>query len=56
MEGKIRNLKRLARLNKYNGVEGLEKYTRRLFRHRQKDRKPEESKIKLDGRRGDNGF
>ena len=56
VEGKIRNLKRLARLNKYNGVEGLEKYNRKLFRYRQKDRKPEESKIKLDGRRRGNGF
>jgi len=56
VEGKIRNLKRLARLNRYNGVEGVEKYTRRLFRYRQKDRKPKEGKIKLDGRRGDNGF
>jgi len=56
VEGKIRNLKRLAKLNKYNGVGGVEKYTRRLFRYRQKDREPKESKIKLDGRREDNGF
>ncbi len=45
MEGKIRNLKRLAKLNKYNEMEDLEKYTRKLFRYRQKDRKPKEVKI-----------
>ena len=48
MDEKIRNLKRLAKLNRYNGMEELEEYTRKLFRYRQKDRKPKEGKIKLD--------
>jgi len=52
VEGKIRSLKRLAKLNKYNEVEGLEEYTRKLFRYRQKDRKPKKSKIKLDREEG----
>ncbi len=56
MEGKIRNLRRLARLNRYNGIEDLEEYPWRLFRSRQKDKKLKESKIKLDKRRRDNGF
>lgn len=56
MEGTIRNLKRLARLNRYNEAKDLEKYTRRLFRYRQKDKEPKESKIKSDVRRRDNGF
>jgi len=56
VEGKIRNLKRLARLNRYNGIEDLEEYPRKLFRYRQKGKKLKESKIKLYGRRRDNGF
>ncbi|MBA7549088.1 hypothetical protein ES705_41561 [subsurface metagenome] len=56
MEEKIKNLRRLARLNRYNEIEDLEGYTRKLFRYRQKDRKPKESKIKLERRRRGNGF
>ena len=50
MEEKIRNLKK-------NEREKLEKYTRKLFKYRQKDRKPKSSKIKLNiRRREDDGF
>ena len=50
MEEKIRNLKK-------NERKKLEKYTRKLFKYRQKDRKLKRSKIKLNiRRREDNGF
>ena len=49
MGREIRNLKKDER-------EKLEKYTRKLFKYRQKDRKPKKSKIKLDIRRRENEF
>jgi len=52
MKEKIRSLKRLARLKRYNEMEELEKYNRKLFRYRQKDREPKDKNLKMEAKSG----
>jgi len=52
MKEKIKNLKRLAKLIRYNEREELEKYNRKLFRYRQKDKKPKDKNLKMEAKSG----